>query len=89
MKAKRIYTPTAIEEAPMPALPWVERQTIDRTLARDPSTGKSAPSPSPAVERSSVTIPQYSRRAIFAIWAAAALPMAALAWIVAPHMASS
>jgi membrane protease YdiL (CAAX protease family) len=54
----------------------------DRTIAV-------APSPSPAVERSSVTIPQYSRRAIFAIWAAAALPMAALAWIVAPHMASS
>jgi membrane protease YdiL (CAAX protease family) len=54
----------------------------DRTIAV-------APSPSPAVERSSVTIPQYSRRAIFAIWAAAALPMAALAWIVAPYMASS
>ena len=54
----------------------------DRTIAV-------APSPSPAVERSSVTIPQYSRRAIFAIWAAAALPMAALAWIVAPWMASS
>ena len=38
---------------------------------------------------SSVTIPQYSRRAIFAIWAAAALPMAVLSWIVAPWMASS
>ena len=54
----------------------------DRTIAV-------VPSPSPAVERSSVTIPQYSRRAIFAIWAAAAVPMAALAWIVAPLMASS
>jgi uncharacterized protein len=29
-------------------------------------------------------IPQYRKRAIFAVWAAAALPMAALAWLVAP-----
>jgi membrane protease YdiL (CAAX protease family) len=35
---------------------------------------------------SAVEIPQYRRRAIFAIWAAAALPMAALAWIVAPAL---
>ena len=33
---------------------------------------------------STVDIPQYGRRAILAIWAAAALPMAALAWLVAP-----
>jgi membrane protease YdiL (CAAX protease family) len=32
----------------------------------------------------SVEIPQYGRRAILAVWAAAALPMAALAWLVAP-----
>ena len=31
-----------------------------------------------------IEIPQYRRRTIFAIWAGAALPMAALAWIVAP-----
>ena len=35
-------------------------------------------------DASTVTIPQYSRRAILAIWAAAALPMGALAWLVAP-----
>src|ERR671936_2335136 len=35
-------------------------------------------------EVSRVAIPQYRRRAIFAVWAAAALPMAALAWLVAP-----
>ena len=35
----------------------------------------------------SVEIPQYKRRAIFAIWAAAALPMAALAWLGAPALA--
>jgi uncharacterized protein len=31
-----------------------------------------------------VTIPQYSRRAILAVWAAAAGPMGILAWVVAP-----
>jgi uncharacterized protein len=40
-----------------------------------------------AAEESTVDIPQYSRRAIAAIWAAAALPMAALAWLVAPVLA--
>ena len=35
-----------------------------------------------------VEIPQYSRRGILAIWAAAALPMAALAWVVAPVVAA-
>ncbi len=35
----------------------------------------------------SVEIPQYSRRAVLAIWAAAALPMAAAAWLVTPFLA--
>jgi membrane protease YdiL (CAAX protease family) len=35
---------------------------------------------------SKVEIPQYGRRTIFAVWAAAALPMAALAWLVAPAL---
>jgi uncharacterized protein len=34
-----------------------------------------------------ITVTQYSRKTIFAIWAAAALPMAALSWIVAPAIA--
>jgi membrane protease YdiL (CAAX protease family) len=34
-----------------------------------------------------VEIHQYSRRAILAVWAAAALPMASLAWLVAPALA--
>src|ERR687883_1143287 len=42
--------------------------------------------PSRAAE-SAVEIPQLGRRAILAIWAAAALPMAALAWLVAPVVA--
>jgi predicted metal-binding membrane protein len=36
---------------------------------------------------SSVEIPQLRIRGIFAVWAAAALPMAALAWLVAPVLA--
>jgi uncharacterized protein len=36
---------------------------------------------------SKVEIPQYRQRAILAVWAAAALPMAALAWLVAPALA--
>jgi membrane protease YdiL (CAAX protease family) len=35
----------------------------------------------------SVEIPQYRKRGIFAVWAVAALPMAALAWLVAPALA--
>jgi membrane protease YdiL (CAAX protease family) len=42
-----------------------------------------APSPQ-AVGR---PITQYSRRTIFAIWAAAAIPMAVLAWVIAPAIA--
>ena len=45
-------------------------------------------SPQHADTRVSKTeIPQYRRRAIFAVWAAAALPMGALAWVVAPALA--
>jgi uncharacterized protein len=41
----------------------------------------------PRAADSAVAIPQLGRRAILAIWAAAALPMAALAWLVAPAVA--
>jgi len=39
----------------------------------------------PAVSK--VEIPQLSRRMIFAVWAAATLPMGVLAWLVAPALA--
>ena len=42
--------------------------------------------PSRAVD-SAVEIPQLGLRAILAIWAAAAFPMGALAWLVAPAVA--
>jgi len=35
---------------------------------------------------SSIEIPQLRNRGIFAVWAAAAVPMAALAWLVAPAL---
>jgi membrane protease YdiL (CAAX protease family) len=48
--------------------------------------------PRPAAEPAAATpidvrVPQYSRRRIAAIWAAAALPMAFLAWALAPWLA--
>jgi CAAX protease family protein len=48
--------------------------------------------PPPATDRidaaaSSVKIPQLRIRSILGVWAAAALPMAALAWLVAPVLA--
>src|SRR6266571_4190824 len=51
-----------------------------------PLTG-ATPSHADAVV-STVEIPQYRRRAIVAVWAAAALPMAALAWLIAPAVAN-
>jgi membrane protease YdiL (CAAX protease family) len=38
-------------------------------------------------DRESVALPQYSIPQILAVWAAAALPMGALAWLVAPVLA--
>jgi membrane protease YdiL (CAAX protease family) len=49
---------------------------------------KRAPLPRPGAAVSKVEIPQYRRRTIFAIWAAAALPMGAFAWLVAPALAN-
>ncbi len=51
-----------------------------------PLRERTLPSRAQAVA-SAVTIPQYTRRAILAVWAAAALPMAALAWLIAPAIA--
>jgi uncharacterized protein len=41
----------------------------------------------PSRADAAVEIPQLARRTILKIWAAAALPMAALAWLVAPFLA--
>ena len=55
--------------------------TIDQQPTAVPVPGRSP-------RAGAVTISQYSRRAIVAIWAAAALPMGVLAWIVAPAIAA-
>jgi membrane protease YdiL (CAAX protease family) len=47
---------------------------------------KASRSPADAVIED-IEIPQYSALAILAVWAAAALPMAVLAWVVAPALA--
>lgn len=43
----------------------------------------------PLQEPAATPIPQYSRSRILAVWAAAALPMAALAWVGAPLLAGA
>jgi uncharacterized protein len=50
------------------------------------ATGAAIPSRADAAD-SPVDIPQYRVPAILAVWGAAALPMAALAWLVAPALA--
>ena len=51
-------------------------------------TAKRRPTPAPvATPPAAPELPQYSRGKIAAVWAAAALPMAFLAWIVAPWLA--
>jgi membrane protease YdiL (CAAX protease family) len=53
------------------------------------SVAAAPPTAQPAAARSTdrAALPQYSVRQILAIWAAAALPMGVLAWIVAPAVA--
>jgi membrane protease YdiL (CAAX protease family) len=41
----------------------------------------------PTASSTEIDIPQYSKAGIIGIWAAAALPMGALAWVVAPVIA--
>jgi uncharacterized protein len=45
--------------------------------------------PPVAASRGQVHIPQYRRRSILAVWAAATAPMAVLAWVVAPRVAAT
>ena len=43
--------------------------------------------PAAGQPESAVVVPQYGRGAVLAVWAAAALPMGALSWLVAPALA--
>ena len=58
---------------------------MDSSLAPPPGRIPSPVHQAPA----EVAIPQYGIRRILAVWAAAALPMGALAWLVAPALKGS
>src|SRR5215211_6473486 len=62
-----------------------QRQSSQQDTSRPLTEGSTAGPKDDTVSK--VEIPQYRRRAILAVWAAAALPMAALAWLVAPAVA--
>lgn len=59
----------------------VENRAQERAVARQPHRTDLEPS------QGAVAIPQYSLRKIVLVWAAAALPMALLGWVVAPALA--
>src|SRR5215207_5431256 len=62
-----------------------QRQSSQQDTSHPLTEGSTAGPKDAAVSK--VEIPQYRRLAILAVWAAAALPMAALAWLVAPAVA--
>ena len=54
------------------------------TITTPHPTARRTPEPPVVAAADTPELPQYSRRRIFGIWAAAALPMGFLAWIAAP-----
>jgi len=82
-RTKQHDTPEPTTRATRHALDQRSPSQLDTS---HPLTEGSTPGPKDAAV-SKVEIPQYRRRAILAVWAAAALPMAALAWLVAPAVA--
>jgi len=83
LRTKQHDTPEPTTRAPRHALDQRQSSQLDTS---HPLTEGSTAGPKDAAV-SKVEIPQYRRRTILAIWAAAALPMAALAWLVAPAIA--
>jgi uncharacterized protein len=59
---------------------------IPTAAAPPPAAQSTAAHPTAAKSTGHSELPQYSLRQILSIWAAAALPMGALAWIVAPWL---
>jgi membrane protease YdiL (CAAX protease family) len=68
--------PTGAPSAPRTEDPMSVSQTLT----------KEAPRARPVAAVSPIDVPQYRIRGILAIWAAAAVPMAALAWLAAPAL---
>jgi hypothetical protein len=83
-RTKHQDTPQPTTRATRPALDPPRSSQLDSS---HPLTEGSTPVALTDAAVSKVEIPQYRRRAILAVWAAAALPMAALAWLVAPAVA--
>lgn len=52
------------------------------------TTSQDSVRPTPSNSVQPMETVQYTRRQVVGIWAAAALPMAALAWVVAPLLAN-
>jgi CAAX protease family protein len=57
-------------------------------MAHTTQTPGSSPAP-PLLDPGTLELPQYSRRQVLGVWAAATLPMAGLAWIAAPLLAGA
>ncbi|MGZ8719580.1 MAG: CPBP family intramembrane glutamic endopeptidase [Aeromicrobium sp.] len=64
----------------------METDSIVNTAAATTSQDSVGPGPSNSAQPMETV--QYTRRQVVGIWAAAALPMAALAWVVAPLLAT-
>lgn len=62
-------------------------RTTRSATGRPPATGARSATALPTGATDAAELPQYSLRRILGVWAAAALPMAALAWLVAPWLA--
>jgi membrane protease YdiL (CAAX protease family) len=58
---------------------------MDKTQQSQPDVGSSEVSEG----HTNIEISQYTPRSILAVWAAASLPMGALAWIIAPRLSSA
>ena len=72
------------------ASPGTAQQDEDDTLRQRRGVAELGMEPSGGMTTMTTTraaIQQYTRRQIGAIWAAAALPMAALSWVIAPAIA--
>ena len=79
-------TPAGLPSTTKPTTGNAKTTTGSASSGRTDPLGH-APPGSGAAPPGPPDLPQYSTRGVLAVWAAAALPMAALAWVVAPAVA--
>ena len=75
----------SVEHVPHHAL-FASARSIPCTATTSIAPSPPAAQPTAARSTDRAELPQYSLRQILAIWAAAALPMGLLAWVVAPWL---